>query len=101
MRTVSNPFGALLLAATSAILLTPNVPARGLTTSVAAQKKITVPAGTRILIRTADTLDSKTNKSGARFTATLETNLEAKGMVIAKRGTTVYGRLLTAKSAGR
>jgi hypothetical protein len=65
------------------------------------QRKITVPAGTRILIRTVDALDSKTQKSGTRFTATLETNLQANNVVVAKRGTTVYGRLITAKSAGR
>jgi len=75
----------------------------GLKTASAAnpQRKITVPTGTRILIRTVDPLDSKTQKSGTRFTATLETNLQANDVVVAKRGTTVYGRLITAKSAGR
>ena len=67
----------------------------------APQRKITVPAGTRILIRTIDALDSSKHKSGDRFTAELETNLQANDRVVAKRGTTVYGRLITAKSAGR
>jgi hypothetical protein len=67
----------------------------------AAQKRITVPAGTRILVRTVDYLDTKNRKSGERFTATLETNLQVNGMTVARRGTTVYGRLITAKSAGR
>jgi hypothetical protein len=67
----------------------------------APQRKITVPAGTRILIRTVDALDSSKHKSGDRFTAELETNLQANDRVVAKRGTTVYGRLITAKSAGR
>lgn len=64
-------------------------------------KRISVPAGTRILVRTTEPLDSKNQKSGNRFTATLETNLQAKGMTVARRGTTVYGRLVKAKSAGR
>jgi len=71
--------------------------------SAAAQskKRITIPAGTRILIRTVDAIDSSKQKTGFRFTATLETNLQAEDKVIAPRGTTVYGRLAQASSAGR
>jgi hypothetical protein len=65
------------------------------------KKRITVPAGTRILIRTVDAIDSSKQKAGFRFTATLETNLQAEDQVIAPRGTTVYGRLAQASSAGR
>ncbi|MGH9722789.1 MAG: hypothetical protein ACRD8O_21485 [Bryobacteraceae bacterium] len=64
-------------------------------------KRITVPAGTRILVRTSDSVDSRNQKPGARFTGTLETNLKAEDTVVAPRGATVYGRLATAKSAGR
>jgi hypothetical protein len=64
-------------------------------------KKITVPAGTRILIRTADSIDSSKQKAGYRFTASLETNLQADNVVVAKRGTPVYGVLATASSAGK
>jgi hypothetical protein len=67
----------------------------------AAKKRITVPAGTRILIRTIDPIDSSKQKSGYRFTASLETNLQAEDVVVAPRGTTVYGQLTAAKSAGR
>jgi hypothetical protein len=71
--------------------------------SAAAQSKrrITVPAGTRMLIRTVDAIDSSKQKTGFRFAATLETNLQAEDKVIAPRGTTVYGRLAQASSAGR
>ena len=65
------------------------------------RKRITVPAGTRILIRTIDPIDSTKQKTGYRFTATLETNLQAEDTVIAPRGTTIYGRLANASSAGR
>ena len=71
--------------------------------SAAAQntKKIYVPAGTRILIRMIDSIDSKKQKAGDRFTASLETNLVVDNIVVAPRGTTVYGRLASAESAGR
>lgn len=74
-----------------------------LTTTPAAQqsRRITVPAGTRILVRTSDSLDSRNQKAGARFTGVLETNLKAEDKVVAPRGSTVYGRLAGAKSAGR
>jgi hypothetical protein len=65
------------------------------------KKRITVPAGTRILIRTVDAIDSSKQKTGSRFTATLETNLQAEDTVVAPRGTPVYGRLAQASSAGR
>jgi len=64
-------------------------------------KTITVPAGTRILIRTMDSIDSSKQKAGFRFTATLETNLQAVDVLVAPRGATVYGRLASASSAGR
>jgi hypothetical protein len=65
------------------------------------KKRITVPAGTRILIRTVDPIDSSKQKAGYRFTATFETNLQADNVVVAPRGSTVYGRLAQASSAGR
>jgi hypothetical protein len=65
------------------------------------KKTITVPAGTRILIRTVDSIDSSKQKTGDRFTATLETNLQVQDTVVAPRGTTVYGRLAQASSAGK
>lgn len=65
------------------------------------QRTVTVPAGTRILVRTVDSIDSSKQGAGYRFQATLETNLQAEGRVVAPRGTTVYGRVEQAKSAGR
>lgn len=72
-------------------------------TAPAAQdaKQVTVPAGTRILIRTIDPVDSKEQTAGYRFTASLEANLEVGDVVVAPRGTTVYGQLASAESAGR
>jgi len=71
--------------------------------SAAAQskEKVTIPAGTRILIRMIDSIDTTKQKTGYRFTASLETNLQEENVVVAPRGTTVYGRLAQASSAGK
>jgi hypothetical protein len=66
-----------------------------------AQRRITVPAGTRILVRMVDSLDSSQHKTGDRFTAELETNLMMDDVVVARRGAKVYGRLVNASSSGR
>jgi hypothetical protein len=63
--------------------------------------RVTVPAGTRILIRTVDAIDSSKQKAGFRFTANLETNLQADNVVVARRGTPVNGVLSSAASAGK
>jgi hypothetical protein len=63
--------------------------------------RVTVPAGTRILIRMGDSIDSTKQKAGYRFTSSLETNLQADNVVVARRGTPVYGRLASASSAGK
>jgi hypothetical protein len=62
------------------------------------KKLVTVPAGTPILIRTIDPIDSNKQKSGGWFSGTLETDLLANDIVVAERGTAAYGRLITAKS---
>jgi len=64
-------------------------------------RKITVPAGTRILVRMIDTIDSSKQKAGYKFRASLETNLQVDNVVAAPRGTIVYGVLANASSAGR
>jgi hypothetical protein len=65
------------------------------------QKMVTLPAGTQILVRMLDTVDSSQNPQGYRFTTVLETNLAFNGSVIVPAGNTVYGRLAAAKQAGR
>jgi len=69
--------------------------------TAAAQQKVTVPAGSRILVRMADSIDSSKQKAGFRFTGSLETNLQSDNVVVARRGTPVYGLLATASSAGK
>ena len=64
-------------------------------------RQVTVPAGTRILIRMTDSVDSREQTAGYRFEASLETNLQVGDVVVAPRGTTILGRLDSASSAGR
>jgi hypothetical protein len=61
---------------------------------------ITVPAGTTLLVRMVDSVDSSKNKVGDHFTASLEADLVANGKSLAPRGATVYGRLADAQAAG-
>jgi hypothetical protein len=65
------------------------------------KKMITVPAGTTILVRMLDTVDSSKNPVGSRFTAVLETNLVVGETVVVPKENTVYGRLAESKQAGR
>jgi hypothetical protein len=72
-----------------------------LSASATAQTRVSVPAGTRLLVRMVDSGDSSKQKVGYRFTANLETNLQVNDRVVAPAGTTVYGRLVNAQAAGR
>jgi hypothetical protein len=62
---------------------------------------LTLPAGTVILVQTTDELDTSYTQTGQVFSATLSTNLNVKGSVVARLGSPVYGQILLANSAGR
>lgn len=64
-------------------------------------RTITVPAGTRLLVRMIGSVNPTRDHVGKRFRASLESNLVVNGTVVARRGSNVYGRLAQAKSAGR
>ena len=59
-----------------------------------------IPAGTRILVRTIDAIDSTRNHAGDRFEASLEEPLIVDGNVVAPKGADVYGRLEESKETG-
>jgi len=65
-----------------------------------ASSSITVPAGTSLLVRLVDPVSSK-DPQGKRFTTTLESDLAVNGVVVAKAGTKVYGRIQSAQQARR
>ena len=62
---------------------------------------VTVMAGTPLLIRTKDLIDSSRHKSGHKFTGVLEFDLVVNKQVVAKKGTLVYGVLTQVKKGGR
>jgi hypothetical protein len=62
--------------------------------------KVTVPAGTRIVIRMIDGVDSERNHVGDKFRASLDADLLVNDVVVARKGTDVYGRLAEAAEAG-
>jgi hypothetical protein len=64
-------------------------------------KKVTVPVGTRILIRTIDPLDPSKQGAGQLFGGILETNILVDDVIVATRETIVHGRLTTAKTGGQ
>jgi hypothetical protein len=94
MKTLRMKTAAVLLAMFAALATTPLAPAQK-------PQLATVPAGTRILVRMVDSVDSRKQKAGFRFTATLEANLQAFDVTVAPKGTTLYGVLARASSSGR
>ena len=61
---------------------------------------VTIPAGTRISVRTIDAIDSADNVVGDRFQASLEEPLMLQGNVVVAGRFPVYGRLTQSKESG-
>jgi hypothetical protein len=59
----------------------------GATLAWAQQRMVNVPAGTRLLVRMNETVDSSRSRAGSIFTATLQTNLTVGNDVVAPAGT--------------
>ena len=53
------------------------------------------------MIRMSETIDTKRHSAGYRFRGQLESALVVNGITAARRGTTVYGRILGASQSGR
>lgn len=68
---------------------------------IAAGDQITVPADTAITIRMIDSVDSSVDRPGRRFKAALDQDLVMNGVVVAPKGTDVFGRLTYAKQSGQ
>ena len=66
-----------------------------------AARAVTVPAGTAFTVRMLDSINSEKNRAGDTFQASLDEDLQADGVVVARRGSVVYGKVVQAKQAGR
>ena len=62
---------------------------------------IALPAGQPLLVRMIDTVDSSKNHAGDIFHASLETDLNVNGILVARKGSDVYGRLASADQGGK
>jgi len=63
--------------------------------------QVVLPAGSRIMVRNSQAINSKQQQAGFRFTARLESDIVADGVVLAPRGANAYGVLTNAKQSGR
>jgi hypothetical protein len=64
-------------------------------------RTVTLPAGTNVVIRLAETLSPEHNYTGDTFRATLESPIITDGFVIADKGSKVLGKIVNAQKPGR
>ena len=57
--------------------------------------------GSRVVVRTTSAINSREHKAGHKFTVKLEADLVSGQVIIAPRGTTIYGVITQAKKSGR
>jgi len=62
---------------------------------------VVLPEGTLLSVRLAETLDTRTNRSGDRFKTTLDEPVTVNERVIIPKGATFSGRVDTSKPSGR
>lgn len=92
---------ALTFTTPAATAVTPvAVPAVPAPTPVPAPASVTLPAGTMLLVRMADSVSSR-NAPGANFTTKLEYDLVVGTTVAVKAGTVIYGKVQSSTQARR
>ena len=62
---------------------------------------VTIPSGTRLVLRTSDAIDSRRHQAGHRFRAQLESAIVIDGITAVPRGAFVHGRITQASQGGR
>ena len=68
--------------------------------AAAKPRTLSVPAGTRLRVRMADSLDARRSTVDDRFAAILEAPLAIEGVTVAPAGSKVYGKVAEAKIGG-
>jgi hypothetical protein len=91
VRNISGIFSALL----STLLLQVTI-----STSLAQEKQVTVPAGTALLVK-LDQAVSSSDKPGTKFSGVLQGDLSANGVAAVKAGSPVVGEVTESKKAKR
>jgi hypothetical protein len=62
---------------------------------------VTVPAGTRLVVRMVDSIQGGNSRAGTLFTARLQGNLMAGNRIAAPDGSMVFGRIIDSSGASR
>jgi hypothetical protein len=62
---------------------------------------VTLPAGTRLMVRLNDNISSASARAGSRFAVKLDAPAAASGFLVLPRGTDIYGVVVAAQKAGR
>ena len=62
---------------------------------------VSVPAGTRLVVRMSDTVDSRNHRAGHRFRGQLESAVVVDGVTVLPRGAIVHGQVMSAQQSGR
>lgn len=62
---------------------------------------ITAPAGTRLVIRMTDSIDTRRHKAGHKFRGQLEGAIIINGVTVAPRGAFIYGTITASQQSGR
>jgi len=70
-------------------------------TAPVAPSPVTLPEGTVLTVRLNETVSSKRNSAGDRFTATVAEPVEVDGQVVIPKGAHVTGTVTEAKSLGK
>ena len=66
-----------------------------------AQRRITIPSGTRVSVRMIDSLSSDTAQQGQEFRGSLDAAISVDGREALPRGSDVVGRVITVYKSGR
>ena len=70
-------------------------------TAMSAQNMVTVPAGTRLVVRMVDGISGGNSRAGTLFTARLQGNLMVGNANVAPDGSMVFGRIINSSGASR
>ncbi len=64
-------------------------------------QELSLPAGTQVRVRLIEAIDTRRNRTGDRFTASLDEPLVVGDRVVVPRGANFYGRVTRSKPSGR
>jgi hypothetical protein len=68
---------------------------------VAAREEVVIPRGVRLRVRVDEALNTRRNRAGDRFRATLQAPVQVEGMTAIPAGTRFRGRVTESENSGR